>query len=521
MRFPIAVAALLLLAQDLRFQEKIEVRLIEVDAIVTDREGHRVYGLTADDFEVYEGRAKQPITNFSEYRSAPEAPIATTTASTPPAVPSHVREPHSLLVLLDSLPRKDFVRQKVFQQLEQMLKATVHDGDRVFVVLWNGGYQHLETIVDSSDSARVMASVRGFASHMSDNVGDDPHREGSLEAAAYASHPEIAARDRMDGFGGQTTISKDLDEEAALMVFHRKTAGITRLVAAFGARPGRKALIYVSQEFKLEGSFPYIEAKRYLDEIAAAANANGVVFYAVRPFMPDDMPDASNSSETFVDAEDWMRIDGALQRLTDATGGLMEFGRSSVGVVAPRIAEDLESYYSIAYQAKSDGGDRVRNITVKTKNPAYRVRTRTKVVEKSQATKAKEAVVSRLFVDEGANDIQFEVREGELKRTSGNRWLLPLFVKVPASQLQFADERGKRTAHAGVLIASSNGVAEVTPVTESELRIIDPQDLEHGYVTYSVAILGDKRGSKVSIGVVDRRTGAIGVRTIDNRNRFH
>src|SRR5947209_8302699 len=49
-RFPIALAGLLLFAQDLRFHEKIEVRLIEVNAVVTDREGHRVYRLTADDF---------------------------------------------------------------------------------------------------------------------------------------------------------------------------------------------------------------------------------------------------------------------------------------------------------------------------------------------------------------------------------------------------------------------------------------------------------------------------------------
>lgn len=497
------------------------MRLIEVDAVVTDREGHRVYGLTADDFEIYEGRAKQAITNFSEYRATPEGPEASPTTAPAAPTPTRSREPHSLLVLLDSLPQKDFVRQKVFQQVEQMLAATIHDGDRVSVVLWNGGYERIRTIVDSSDSALVLSSVRDFAARMKDDIGPDPHRDGAQEASAYAKHPEIAARDVIPGFGGSTTISQDLEDERAIMLFHRKTAAIARLVTNLGARPGRKALVYVSHRFKLEGEQSKIASKRYLDEITAAANANGVVFYAARPFMPDDMPDASNSSETFVDADDWMLNGGALQRLTDSTGGLLEYARSSVGVLAPQIAEDLESYYSIAYQAKSDGGDRVRNITVKTKNPAYHVRTRTKVVEKSQATKAKEAVVSRLFVDEGANDIQFEVHQGPLKRTSGNRWLLPIFVKVPASQLQFADERGKRTAHAGVLIASANGVAEVTPVTESELRIVDPQDLDHGFVTYSVEILGDKRGSNVSIGVVDRRTGAIGVRTIDNRNRFH
>lgn len=59
-------------------------------------------------------------------------------------------------------------------------------------------------------------------------------------------------------------------------------------------------------------------------------------------------------------------------------------------------------------------------------------------------------------------------------------------------------------------------MAEVTSITTNELSVTQ-KDLENGFITYSFEILGDKRGSKVSIGVVDRRTGAIGVRTLDNR----
>src|SRR5260221_2733967 len=111
-------------AQDLRFHEKLEIRLIEVNAVVTDRAGHRVYGLTADDFEIYEGRARQAITNFAEYRSAPE-PVATGEPSTTTApyrlFPQQQREPHSLLIILDSLPRTDLVREKMFQQMDELL----------------------------------------------------------------------------------------------------------------------------------------------------------------------------------------------------------------------------------------------------------------------------------------------------------------------------------------------------------------------------------------------------------------
>jgi VWFA-related protein len=519
----------MLTQQDLRFQERIEVRLIELNAVVTDRQGHRVYGLKADDFEIYEGRTKQAITNFTEYRPTPApAPVASAEApavpSEPVALPQHAREPHSLLILVDALPRTDLVRQKTFQQMDDLLSKIVRPGDHVSLLYWEPDYKRPRSIVESTDPAAVMSAFRDFARAVKPDTGatsaaasaaDDVHAYGLVKAGTAGKNSPI-------DFDAQRDASEQFAAENRLLVLHKKCESMRRLVEAMGTRPGKKAVLYVSDDFRLVGEDPaFLAAKRYIDEITRAANANGVTFYAVHSAPVADPTDASNPDPVPVNADDVILSTGALQRLTDPTGGLLDFNRSAIADLAPAIADDLESYYSIAYQAKSDGGDRVRNVTIRTKNPAYRVRARTEVVEKSMATKAKEAIVSRLFVDEGANDIQFEVHEGALKRTSGNRWLLPLFVKIPASQLQFADERGKRTAHAGVLIASANGVAEVTPVSENELRIVDPQDLDNGFVTYSVEILGDKRGSKVSIGVVDRRTGAIGVRTIDNRGRFH
>jgi VWFA-related protein len=514
-------------AQDLRFHEKLEIRLIEVNAVVTDRDGHRVYGLTADDSEIYEGHARQAITNFAEYRSAPE-PAATSDASTVPVSPrlqppQQQREPHSLLIILDSLPRTDFVREKMFQQLDELLTKVVRDGDHVAVVSWDAGYERSRAISESSDPAVVMRAVRDYAGRMKANIGDDPTADGKAEGGGYsvAGHPEIAARDKMGGLGSEKSISETFGDEAALNLLRRKALGIQHLIEPLGARPGKKAALYVSDTFRLEGDAPaFIAAKRYINGITQAANANGVTFYAVHPFMPDDTADASSGSAKHVNPEDWIRFSGALGRLTDPTGGLLDFGRASIASLAPQIAEDLESYYSIAYRAKSDGGDHVRNIVVKTKNPAYRVRSRNEVVEKSNATKAKELVVTRLFTDEGSNDLRFAIQEGTIRHAASNRWLLPIVVKIPASQIQFASERGRQVAHVGILIASANGLTEVTPVSEDELRVDQDKDVQGGFVTYSVQIMGDKRGSKVSIGVVDRLSGAIGVRTIDNRGRF-
>src|SRR5690349_4759065 len=69
--------------------ESIEVRVANVDVVVTDRAGKPVHGLTKDDFELFENGKLQPITNFYELRETPaEAAAAggqvTLPAATPP-----------------------------------------------------------------------------------------------------------------------------------------------------------------------------------------------------------------------------------------------------------------------------------------------------------------------------------------------------------------------------------------------------------------------------------------------------
>lgn len=44
---------------------KITTNLVQLDATVVDKNGNIVTGLTADDFEIYENKRKQQITNFS------------------------------------------------------------------------------------------------------------------------------------------------------------------------------------------------------------------------------------------------------------------------------------------------------------------------------------------------------------------------------------------------------------------------------------------------------------------------
>src|SRR5229473_8630027 len=69
------------------YVEKLDVRVINVDVIVTDRKGNRVTGLTKDDFEIYQNGIPKAISNFYEIlvekKPAPAATGATPAAARP------------------------------------------------------------------------------------------------------------------------------------------------------------------------------------------------------------------------------------------------------------------------------------------------------------------------------------------------------------------------------------------------------------------------------------------------------
>ena len=69
MRKVLAASLLIVLAHAAayaQFGETVEVRVTNVDAIVTDKNGEPVTGLTKDDFLVFEDGTPQQITHFAE-----------------------------------------------------------------------------------------------------------------------------------------------------------------------------------------------------------------------------------------------------------------------------------------------------------------------------------------------------------------------------------------------------------------------------------------------------------------------
>ncbi len=503
-----------LAAQEPRFGATIDVTIVEVEAVVTDRDGNPVHGLTADDFEIFEGRERQEITNFSEYRARSGVDSAAKSADAGEAPSVDDPEPRTILLVIDTMPLRGLDRRRLWDALRGFIQRAMRPGDRAGLVRWDVFLNSGRTLLEPTDDREaVLRLVDHFAGRL--RAAGAPTSAADDAAFLRGADPDFDA----DAFL-ETSARFQAEQHAGRM--RRKSAALQRLLSTVGLAPGRKVVLYVSDDFGLPDprSVTHATVRRMFEAVAETANAHGISLYAIHPHQPDGLPTAADrESPGHPDSAPLFNEVAGLALVAEPTGGLVDMGPAAMEHLGRRLASDLESYYSIGYRARSDGRDRTRAIRVRVKNSEYRVRARKSFVEKSSETFAREALVARLFAEEGDGDFPIEAMRGEARPARRNRRIVPVDVRIPVDRLAFADEGGKQVARIKVFVVSGNGIAEVTKVTEEDVTIVEPPGAtrEGAVFTYGFELLADEKGSRVSIGVFDERTGLAGYAGLDVR----
>ncbi|HET7706445.1 MAG TPA: VWA domain-containing protein, partial [Thermoanaerobaculia bacterium] len=295
----LGVLALPLFAQQPALREKLEVRLIEVDAVVTDKEGNPVIGLGPDDFELYENRKRQTISNFSEYRETEETRASEAVSATTPARP----EPRTIVFLIDTLQLRGNPRKSLFDSLRSLTARIMREGDRAHVLQWHdvGGISILAPqTTERTDIERALTTAE---TKVEGRVPEGPSIEEQAawfrSLAETAGTPEAAAAAEAHI---ETSVRHGAEQDYAVM--RRKTAAIQRILSSLTDSNRRTTFIYVSDNFPLiagqrfflgqrpaDGSFagqqPANSTQHMLEAIVRSANAHGIVFYALRPEIPN------------------------------------------------------------------------------------------------------------------------------------------------------------------------------------------------------------------------------------------
>jgi VWFA-related protein len=521
------------IAQDSRFGESIEVSLVNVDVIVTDRDGKHVRGLTAADFEIHEDGRLQPITNFAEYRGTAATRTVTASASAAPAKQEEVAPPQkrNILVFIDKLQVHGTQRRQLIDGIKQFLRRSVRPGDAVGIASWSGGARSAQEFTD--DVRKLEAALDTLASEKVQRVQKSEWDYIELERTQLEWYYAQAASIGTGGSAGNTVSNFDATARVVLDV-RQKARAIGSLMQAMAGSEGQKVLLLFSHRFAGTSGAEYtgignqtaITADAQIDDMMRIAKTNGIRVYPLYATLGDlDIGETASltgppSLQNATSRSALRNIETtSLMNLANETGGVAGTGMGDLEKVFTSVTEDLESYYSLAYRATTPADGRPKRLTVKVKDGAYRVRTRRDVVDRTSETLLRQRIVSSLLQPARIEGFPVNVFMKKARHESGLIHL-PLQIKLPMSALTLLpDGNNKHSGGFSVYVAWAGQLGTSSDITRRSQPVsIDSSQLaasKSQVITYDIEVAATRAVDRLVVAVVDDLSQEVGLVRFD------
>lgn len=453
------------------FVDRVEVRVIDVDVVVLDREGHSVRGLGRDDFELLEDGRPVEISNFLAYEEgesvgapfgsapvvgAPEAPEGRSAVAAPP--------PLTWVVYLDQAGVDPGPRSDLLKQLDRFLGASVRRGDRQLVASFDGAsLKLLSPLSDDLSATRAaldrLRRQRGFASRLDGQRATlrreilqvDPGARGAGdEALRLLADIDRLADQEVLQTRAAVTAARDL---LAILQGVEGRVAVLWAGAGLDSQPGDS--LYRLWESKFGDSFGRNLSERQLDStrtdlarelprLLASANSGRFTLFTIQagarggPGLSADDPGSTEGISMGAADTTGLRESSALAALAAATGGRTFVAAPGLDRRLESARSDLVTYYSLGYHPTGDEPGRQRKLEVRIRQAGLRALHRAEVTDRSWEEQAAAATVSALVGDaEPANPfgISLVVGPGPAKERKRGNASLPLEVRVPLAHL--------------------------------------------------------------------------------------
>jgi VWFA-related protein len=376
--------------------------LVELCAVVTDREGRLVQGLKKEDFELREKGRPQDISSFAEERVGPisisqRITVANVVPGEPP--PPAAEPARSLLLFVDTVNMSGPNLLRVKQALKKFIDEQITDQDAVMIVTSAG----MEGI-----PARFTRE-RGLMRHYVDRIATWGSTNNSYFTPAlaadvrrenpYAVNLAIKVLQSEEGLNPDMMDPRMLKQIAlgragevlAQTTFRRHSVlGTFRAAADLMSKaPGQRLMFLFSDGFSLLDSRGNVETLDLQQAISKAVRSGTVVFsinskglqapleidasrrgpayMAFDPSLQGRLSQYASMSEK--DEQDGMNA------IAKDTGGDAFFRTNDVNWAIKKSFEGNNVYYEIAYYPTTEGqGFRDISLSVKG-HPEYTVRT--------------------------------------------------------------------------------------------------------------------------------------------------
>jgi VWFA-related protein len=358
---------------------KVEVNYVEIDANVTDEQGHFVRSLTRDDFQVVEDGKPQALTAFSMVDIPIERvdPPLFARAAIPPDVVTNQTpfEGRVFVLVLDDLHTRFTRTGRTRAAARQFVERYVGANDIVAVVNTSGYGKSMQDFTGNRQLAlkAIDAAMGGKTESSTQARLQDYYSNLGMPGAASNANASFNEMQRYNNARNSMRTLKNLADFMA------------------GMRGRRKAVVYFSEGINYNLTDPFnnphaTDVQGEIRELVAAATRANVNVYSVDPRgvttgLEDAIEIGSLPTDGSIGTTDLMnelRLEqDSLRVVADETGGFAILNQNDFRTGFSRILEDNSSYYVLGYYPTNDKRDgRFRNVQVKVLKPGLKVRAR-------------------------------------------------------------------------------------------------------------------------------------------------
>jgi VWFA-related protein len=516
------------------FDERIEVRVVNVEVVVSDAYGNRVSGLAPAEFRLRVDGREVPIDYFTEVRGGEAAAPSGVTAAGKgvqalPSVTAGAPVGTSYLVFVDDYfsfgPNRDEALRNLKKDLGRLgpndrMALVAYDGRKLErLTSWTGSRTALAQAID----AALQRPALGLRRRGELAAFESIRRAGGEGGAPGAGQPGASQGPRSRELLGGGLDRLGIEE----LPFARRLAeqveqSVDAAVATmrgFASPPGRKVMLL------LAGGWPYSPAdyvvndpsrpileqevpsgEKLLRPLNDTANLLGYTVYpADVQGLEEEMAGADQGSPPAAGAFSVRpaQVRQTIIAVAAETGGqpILAGHHDSPLAIA---ASDTRSYYWIGFTPTFKRDDARHKLAVEMTKPGMKVRARADYLDLSRRGEAAMTVESAMLFGGAPGSERLPIQVGAPVSSGRREIAVPITVAVPVSSVTFVPLAGKYVAELELRVAAIDKDGHRSDVPALPFKLTVTHQPEAGkYVRYQTTVKLRKIDQSLTVALVD------------------
>jgi VWFA-related protein len=470
-------------AQKDLFLDAVEVKVASVEVVVEDKDGNKISGLTAADFQLFEDGAAQQIEYFTAQENGQAKLLGSEEEEAPAANAMPTTERVHMAVFIDDVHLSQNNRNLVFGRLKEYLESSLKPSDLVMIARLSDRLVIEQPF--TADVAALNAALDRLATRAGSAMQMEAQYQRIVTEIVNTSTPtdeqEEAGRgglaqSRMSGqevakvaAASQAREIVAFSEERRIRVLGTIKA-LESAVGSLAGLPGRKALVYLSDGLPVRAaaglseiwrdkyeqwamqngerdilseltraSSMSIEAENQLKAMTTTASAAKVAFYVLSPggkvgrsIASAEMRGTTSGGSFRGNATEAFENEQALFQLAEATGGKALTRNTDIASLLEDVRDDFGTFYSLGYKPQAEAKDGNRKIVVKVRDrPDAKVRYTHTLGDMDPIEQLREMTLSALYHGLSDNPLKVEIEPKPATELGGDKYRVDMMIKIP------------------------------------------------------------------------------------------